>query len=145
MKFLVLNGPNLNLLGKREPGVYGTGTYAGLCAEIAAYAAARGILADIRQSNHEGVLIDEIQAADGVYDGIVINPGPIPITATPFTMPCWQSVFRRWRCTSATSAAVRRSAGRPSPPRPAGARSWVTASGATWRPWSYWKTYTRRI
>ena len=74
MKFLVLNGPNLNLLGKREPGVYGTGTYAGLCAEIAAYAAARGIRADIRQSNHEGVLIDEIQAADGVYDGIVINP-----------------------------------------------------------------------
>ena len=63
MKFLVLNGPNLNLLGKREPGVYGTGTYAGLCAEIAAYAAARGIRADIRQSNHEGVLIDEIQAA----------------------------------------------------------------------------------
>ena len=75
MKFLVLNGPNLNLLGKREPGVYGTGTYAGLCAEITAYAAARGIRADIRQSNHEGVLIDEIQAADGVYDGIVINPG----------------------------------------------------------------------
>ena len=74
MKFLVLNGPNLNLLGKREPGVYGTGTYAGLCAEIAAYAAARGIRADIRQSNHEGALIDEIQAADGVYDGIVINP-----------------------------------------------------------------------
>ena len=75
MKFLVLNGPNLNLLGKREPGVYGTGTYADLCAEIVAYAAARGIRADIRQSNHEGVLIDEIQAADGVYDGIVINPG----------------------------------------------------------------------
>ena len=75
MKFLVLNGPNLNLLGKREPGVYGTGTYAGLCAEIAAYAAARGIRADIRQSNHEGVLIDEIQSVDGVYDGIVINPG----------------------------------------------------------------------
>ena len=75
MKFLVLNGPNLNLLGKREPGIYGTGTYASLCAEIAAYAAARGIRADIRQSNHEGVLIDEIQAADGVYDGIVINPG----------------------------------------------------------------------
>ena len=64
MKFLVLNGPNLNLLGKREPGIYGTGTYADLCAEIAAYAAARGIRADIRQSNHEGVLIDEIQAAD---------------------------------------------------------------------------------
>ena len=71
MKFLVLNGPNLNLLGKREPGIYGTGSYDDLCMEITAYAAARGI----RQSNHEGALIDEIQAADGVYDGIVINPG----------------------------------------------------------------------
>ena len=67
MKFLVLNGPNLNLLGKREPGVYGTGTYAGLCAEIAAYAAARGIRADIRQSNHEGGLIDEIHFFFFVY------------------------------------------------------------------------------
>lgn len=79
MKFLVLNGPNLNLLGKREPGVYGTGTYAGLCAEIAAYAAARGIRADIRQSNHEGVLIDEIQAADGASCRIIswaVRPFP---------------------------------------------------------------------
>ena len=75
MKILVLNGPNLNLLGKREPGIYGTGSYDDLCRELAAYAAARGIRADIRQSNHEGTLIDEIQAADGVYDGIVINPG----------------------------------------------------------------------
>jgi len=80
MKFLVLNGPNLNLLGKREPGVYGTGTYAGLCAEIAAYAAARGIRADIRQSNHEGDLIDwvhEAGHAQGKGDavGAVINAG----------------------------------------------------------------------
>ena len=67
MKILVLNGPNLNLLGKREPGIYGTGSYDDLCRELAAYAAARGIRADIRQSNHEGTLIDEIQAADGVY------------------------------------------------------------------------------
>ena len=57
MKFLVLNGPNLNLLGKREPGIYGTGTCASLCAEIAAYAAARGIRADIRQSNYEVLFI----------------------------------------------------------------------------------------
>ena len=75
MKFLVLNGPNLNLLGKREPGIYGTGSYDDLCMELVAYAAARDIRVDIRQSNHEGALIDEIQAADGVYDGIVINPG----------------------------------------------------------------------
>ena len=75
MKILVLNGPNLNLLGKREPGIYGTGSYDDLCMELVAYAAARDIRVDIRQSNHEGALIDEIQAADGVYDGIVINPG----------------------------------------------------------------------
>ena len=74
MKILVLNGPNLNLLGKREPGIYGTGSYDDLCMELVAYAAARDIRVDIRQSNHEGALIDEIQAADGVYDGIVINP-----------------------------------------------------------------------
>ena len=75
MKILILNGPNLNLLGKREPGIYGTGSYDDLCMELVAYAAARDIRVDIRQSNHEGALIDEIQAADGVYDGIVINPG----------------------------------------------------------------------
>lgn len=75
MNILILNGPNLNLLGKREPGIYGTGSYDDLCMELVAYAAARDIRADIRQSNHEGALIDEIQAADGVYDGIVINPG----------------------------------------------------------------------
>ena len=75
MNILILNGPNLNLLGKREPGIYGTGSYDDLCMEITAYAAARDIRVDIRQSNHEGALIDEIQAADGVYDGIVINPG----------------------------------------------------------------------
>ena len=68
MKILILNGPNLNLLGKREPGIYGTGSYDDLCMELVAYAAARDIRVDIRQSNHEGALIDEIQAADGVYD-----------------------------------------------------------------------------
>ena len=75
MNILILNGPNLNLLGKREPGIYGTGSYDDLCMELVAYAAARDIRVDIRQSNHEGALIDEIQAADRVYDGIVINPG----------------------------------------------------------------------
>ena len=75
MNILILNGPNLNLLGKREPGIYGTGSYDDLCMELVAYAAARDIRVDIRQSNHEGALIDEIQAADGVYDAIVMNPG----------------------------------------------------------------------
>ena len=123
MKILILNGPNLNLLGKREPGIYGTGSYDDLCMELVAYAAARDIRVDIRQSNHEGALIDEIQAADGVYDGIVINPGPIPITATPSMTPCWPSASRRWRSTSATSTAGSPSAASPSPLRPAWLRS----------------------
>ena len=75
MKFLVLNGPNINFLGIREPGIYGSETYAILLEKIRAHAAARGIEIKLAQSNHEGVLVDEIQAAFGDCDGIVINPG----------------------------------------------------------------------
>lgn len=75
MKFLVLNGPNLNLLGQREPGVYGETGYAALCASLEAFAAAHGSTATCFQSNHEGALIDQIHAAQGVYDAMVINPG----------------------------------------------------------------------
>lgn len=75
MKFLILNGPNLNLLGKREPGIYGDESYEALCQMVQDYAAAHGSTADCFQSNHEGAIIDAIQAADGVYDAIVINPG----------------------------------------------------------------------
>ena len=75
MKFLIINGPNLNLLGKREPGIYGGQSYEALCALIRDYAAAHGSTADCFQSNHEGAIIDQIHAADGVYDAIVINPG----------------------------------------------------------------------
>lgn len=75
MKFLIINGPNLNLLGKREPGIYGDQTYEALCKLIRDYAAAHGSTADCYQSNHEGAIIDQIHAADGVYDAIVINPG----------------------------------------------------------------------
>ena len=74
-KFLVINGPNLNLLGKREPGIYGKQSYAALCRLIEDYAAAHNAEAVCFQSNHEGAIIDEIHAADGVYDGIIINPG----------------------------------------------------------------------
>ncbi len=76
MKLLIINGPNLNLLGKREPDIYGHETYAGLCRRIADYAAARGHQVRFVQSNHEGALIDAIQLAgeDGTR-GIVINPG----------------------------------------------------------------------
>ena len=75
MKFLVINGPNLNLLGQREPGVYGSESYAALCKRLADLAAAHASTVECFQSNHEGAIIDAIHAAQGVYDAIVINPG----------------------------------------------------------------------
>ena len=75
MKILVLNGPNLNLLGQREPGVYGETNYEALCQRLQAFAQAHGSTAECFQSNHEGAIIDTIHAAQGVYDAIVINPG----------------------------------------------------------------------
>jgi 3-dehydroquinate dehydratase II len=72
---LVLHGPNLNLLGTREPGVYGTVTLADINARLEAEAGARGTALRILQSNHEGVLIDAIHEARGWADGILINPG----------------------------------------------------------------------
>lgn len=73
MRLLILNGPNLNLLGSREPEIYGRTTYAELCHMLETYCAGKGIDCDIFQSNHEGVLVDRIQAAAGAYDAIVIN------------------------------------------------------------------------
>ena len=75
MKLLILNGPNLNLLGSREPDIYGLESYDALCQQIQRHAAAIGCTAALLQSNHEGALIDAIQEAQGVYGGIVINPG----------------------------------------------------------------------
>lgn len=74
MKFLILNGPNLNLLGLREPEIYGNGTYQELLSLITSAARELGVEVHCFQSNHEGVLVDQIQEAHGVYDGIVINP-----------------------------------------------------------------------
>ena len=75
MKILVLNGPNLNMLGIREPEIYGRTTYADLCAQIEAHAKALGVQVEIRQSNHEGDLVDFIQQTFGHADGIILNPG----------------------------------------------------------------------
>jgi 3-dehydroquinate dehydratase-2 len=73
---LVLHGPNLNLLGQREPGVYGTLTLADVDAAIARHAAARGVTVECRQSNHEGVLVEAIHRAAGDgFAAIVLNPG----------------------------------------------------------------------
>lgn len=75
MKILVINGPNINMLGIREPAVYGRETYKELCDKIEKHAAVLDVEVEIYQSNHEGDLVDKIQAAYGNTDGIVINPG----------------------------------------------------------------------
>ena len=74
MKFLVINGPNLNLLGVREPEIYGRQDYAALQRFIEAAATELGAEVEIYQSNHEGCLVDKIQEALGRFDGIVLNP-----------------------------------------------------------------------
>ena len=74
MKFLVINGPNLNMLGIREPSIYGAQDYPALIRFIEKSAEEAGIEVSCFQSNHEGAIVDEIQKAFGVYDGIVINP-----------------------------------------------------------------------
>ena len=75
MKILVINGPNLNMLGIREPDIYGRETYEDLCRKIREHAEKRGVEVTLYQSNHEGDLVDVIQQAYGNTDGIVINPG----------------------------------------------------------------------
>jgi 3-dehydroquinate dehydratase-2 len=75
MRFLILHGPNLNLLGTREPGIYGQLTLGEIDSRLRAWAAAQNIEINIIQSNHEGVLVDAIHHAAGRADGIVINAG----------------------------------------------------------------------
>jgi len=75
IRVLIINGPNLNLLGTREPEVYGTTTLADIEALVTQKASALGIDVGFAQSNHEGAIIDAIQDAPGEYDAIVINPG----------------------------------------------------------------------
>ncbi|MBE7001371.1 MAG: type II 3-dehydroquinate dehydratase [Ruminococcaceae bacterium] len=74
MKILVINGPNINMLGIREPGIYGTETFQTLLSSLQDIAVSQNIDIEQYQSNHEGDLVDKIQAAYGNVDGIVINP-----------------------------------------------------------------------
>ena len=74
MKILVINGPNINMLGIREKAIYGSGSYDDLCAMIKKHADEKNIDVTLFQSNHEGDIVDEIQKAYKKFDGIVINP-----------------------------------------------------------------------
>lgn len=74
MRFLIINGPNINMLGIREPDIYGTQTYAALTELCRETCEGEGIEVKLFQSNHEGAIVDEIQAAYGIFDGIIINP-----------------------------------------------------------------------
>lgn len=111
MKVLVINGPNLNLLGRREPEVYGTSTFEDLNAQILSWAAAIGVGAEARQSNHEGEIVELVQ--ETTADGVVINPGALGHTSraladairsvgTPVVEVHISNVFERepWRASS---------------------------------------------
>ena len=74
MKILVINGPNINMLGIREPGIYGKNTFADLLKLLEETALQEGIQIEQYQSNHEGCIVDKIQESYGIVDGIVINP-----------------------------------------------------------------------
>ena len=74
MKILIINGPNLNLLGLREPEIYGSQNYSALCSLIKKSCEEIGVDYEIYQSNHEGAIVDKIQDAYSTFDGIVINP-----------------------------------------------------------------------
>lgn len=74
MKILVINGPNINMLGKREPDIYGKQNYESLIKGIGEFAQQKNVVIDTYQSNIEGKIVEKIQAANEVYDGIVINP-----------------------------------------------------------------------
>ena len=90
MKLLVINGPNLNLLGVREPDLYGRQDYAALVKLVEDTCAAEGVEVEVYQSNHEGDLVDRIQAAYGVVDGIVIN---LPAYLEGLPQEAWMSEF----------------------------------------------------
>lgn len=94
MKLFVINGPNLNLLGVREPDIYGKKTYADLVAYVQDVCAREGVEVECFQSNHEGALVDILQSALGKADGIVINPAAYTHTSVAI-LDALKAVARR--------------------------------------------------
>ncbi len=103
MKLLIVNGPNLNLIGKREPAIYGNTDFEDWFRGVRNTYAARNVALEYRQSNIEGELIDFIQAADGIYDGVILNAGGYTHTSVI------SNIFAReeYRRLSLTGAACR--------------------------------------
>ncbi len=111
IRVLVLNGPNLDLLGRREPGVYGSATLADIESMVARRAGELGVEVSLRQSNHEGELIDALHGASGTFDAVVFNPGAyahyayalldavaaaeVPVVEVHLTNIAAREVFRR--------------------------------------------------
>jgi 3-dehydroquinate dehydratase-2 len=120
MKILILNGPNLGILGRRQPEVYGTETLAEVIDVTREHAEARGATVDHLQSNHEGTLIDRLEVLD--YDAVIINPGALAHTSYALhdaLVACGRTVIEvhisdtsvrePWRRTSVTAPAARAS------------------------------------
>lgn len=119
MKILLLNGPNLSSLGRRQPEIYGTTTLAQIVEAVAQRLSGRGALLDHLQSNHEGALIDRLERLD--YEAVVINPGALAHTSYALhdaLVACGKPVIEvhisdiasreEWRRTSVTAPAARR-------------------------------------
>ena len=107
MKILVINGPNINMLGIREPDVYGKNTYADLCEFVKQSAEELGVEVELFQSNHEGSIVDRIQEAYGNIDGIVINPAAYTHTSVAILDALKAVSIPASRSTSRTSRRAR--------------------------------------
>ena len=98
LRIMVINGPNLNLLGRREPEIYGRASYADLVKLIYKHCEEMQVQCKIMQSNHEGALVDAIQQAADFCDGIVINPAAYTHTSVAILDALKRCSCRRWRC-----------------------------------------------